>query len=191
MSIQTEIDRIAANVTAALAACADKGASVPSGSTSDDLAAIIAAIEAGGGGVSVAVGQFTLSEVQDNYTIEHNLGGIPDFGVCLNNPTYGAVTATRRTMWFYRKKTGTTTSWYQYNFYINSGVYGGSCMTDPTTTEEAIAAYTHSSLKMPVAWFDATESTIKVGCISGLAYYGLSNKGEYTWLLARGAGAIG
>lgn len=38
------------NVTAALAAIADKGVTVPDGSNSDSLAALIAAIEAGGGG---------------------------------------------------------------------------------------------------------------------------------------------
>lgn len=50
MSVQSEINRISGNVTAALAAIAEKGVSVPSGSKSDALAALIAAIEAGGGG---------------------------------------------------------------------------------------------------------------------------------------------
>lgn len=50
MSVQSEINRISGNVTAALAAIAEKGVSVPSGSKSDALAELIAAIEAGGGG---------------------------------------------------------------------------------------------------------------------------------------------
>lgn len=50
MSVQTQIDRISGNVTAALAAIAEKGVTVPDGSGSDALAALIAAIEAGGGG---------------------------------------------------------------------------------------------------------------------------------------------
>lgn len=72
MSVQTEIDRIAGNVTAALAACADKGADVPSGSTSDDLAAIIAAIEAGGGGGGpfAAWGTYTPAEDQTSTTFD-------------------------------------------------------------------------------------------------------------------------
>lgn len=81
MSIQTEIDRIAGNVTAALAACADKGADVPTGSTSDDLAAIIAAIEAGGGGgltldwcQTVLAGEFVPSEnITSDYIIETDM----------------------------------------------------------------------------------------------------------------------
>ena len=50
MSIQTQIDRISGNVSAALAAVAEKGVTVPDGSNSDALAELIASIEAGGGG---------------------------------------------------------------------------------------------------------------------------------------------
>lgn len=49
MSVQTQIDRISGNVSAALAAIAGKGVTVPDGSTSDALAELIASIEAGGG----------------------------------------------------------------------------------------------------------------------------------------------
>lgn len=48
MSIQTQIDRISDNVTAALSAIVEKGVTVPEGSTSDALAGLIASIEAGG-----------------------------------------------------------------------------------------------------------------------------------------------
>lgn len=50
MSVQSEITRLSDNVTAALAAIADKGVTVPDGSNSDSLAPLIASIEAGGGG---------------------------------------------------------------------------------------------------------------------------------------------
>ena len=50
MSIATDVARIKGNITAALAAIADKGVTVPDGSTSDALAGLIASIEAGGGG---------------------------------------------------------------------------------------------------------------------------------------------
>ena len=53
MSIQTQIDRISGNVSAALSAIAGKGVTVPDGSNSDALAELIASIEAGGGGDSV------------------------------------------------------------------------------------------------------------------------------------------
>ena len=50
MSVQAQIDRISSNVTAALAKIAEKGVAVPSMANSDDLAELIAAIEAGGSG---------------------------------------------------------------------------------------------------------------------------------------------
>lgn len=53
MSVQTEIDRISGNVTAALAAIAEKGVTVPDGSNSDALHELILSIQAGGGGDSV------------------------------------------------------------------------------------------------------------------------------------------
>ena len=54
MSVQSEITRLSDNVTAALAAIAGKGVTVPNGSNSNSLASLIAAIEAGGGGGGTA-----------------------------------------------------------------------------------------------------------------------------------------
>lgn len=48
MSIGEDMQRIKGNITAALAAIADKGVTVPDGSNSDALAGLIASIEAGG-----------------------------------------------------------------------------------------------------------------------------------------------
>ena len=48
MSIQTQIDRISGNVSAALSAIVEKGVTVPDGSTSDALAELITSIEVGG-----------------------------------------------------------------------------------------------------------------------------------------------
>ena len=66
MSIATDVSRIKGNITAALAAIADKGVTVPDGSTSDALASLIASIEAGGGGYNfdgnprwISSGEFT------------------------------------------------------------------------------------------------------------------------------------
>lgn len=62
MSIATDISRIKGNITAALGAIADKGVSVPDGSTSDALAELIASIEAGGGDVVLGEITFTSNE---------------------------------------------------------------------------------------------------------------------------------
>lgn len=53
MSIQSEITRIAGNVSDALAEIANKGVTVPVGSNSDDLATLIAQITGGGGSAIV------------------------------------------------------------------------------------------------------------------------------------------
>lgn len=50
MSISSEISRISGNVSDALTAIANKGVTVPAGSTSDDLADLIAQITSGGSG---------------------------------------------------------------------------------------------------------------------------------------------
>ena len=85
MSVQSEITRISGNVTAALAAIADKGVTVPDGSTSDALAPLIASIEAGGGGnVKLAIGTITPAEDKNYIEIEHGLGVVPNiaFLIC-------------------------------------------------------------------------------------------------------------
>lgn len=53
MSIQSEIDRISQNVSDSLDAVAAKGATVPTGSTSDDLPSLIASIPTSGAVESV------------------------------------------------------------------------------------------------------------------------------------------
>lgn len=63
MSVQSEITRLSGNVTAALSAIAGKGVTVPDGSNSDSLAALIESIQAGGGG-----GSFDLSNFMQNIT---------------------------------------------------------------------------------------------------------------------------
>ena len=85
MSVQTQIDRISGNVSAALAAIADKGVTVPDGSNSDALAELIASIEAGGGlptGLSkVAYGTVTPSYNVSSVKITHGLGVAPNFAI--------------------------------------------------------------------------------------------------------------
>lgn len=75
MSMQTEIDRISGNVSAALSAIAEKGVTVPDGSTSNTLAGLIASIEAGG--INAIAGTITVSSDVNNYELTHNLGEVP------------------------------------------------------------------------------------------------------------------
>lgn len=80
MSVQSEITRLSGNVSAALAAIAEKGVTVGSDANSDDLAALIASIEAGGGGVGdikITSGTYTPSEETERFVIEQDFGGTP------------------------------------------------------------------------------------------------------------------
>lgn len=77
MSIGTDVARIKGNINAALAAIADKGVTVPDGSTSDALADLIASIEAGGGVSGIAYGIYIPASTGKTHTIEHGLGVIP------------------------------------------------------------------------------------------------------------------
>lgn len=82
MSIGSDVARIKGNIAAALDAIADKGVTVPDGSTSDALASLIARIEAGGGGTNidwrgfpVLTGTFTPStDITSDYTISFQEG---------------------------------------------------------------------------------------------------------------------
>ena len=84
MSVQTQIDRISGAVSAALDALTEKGVTVPAGTKVDGLAALIAAIEAGGGsGGRMTSGFFTTSDdITSDIVITHGLGVKPYF-VCV------------------------------------------------------------------------------------------------------------
>lgn len=74
--MQTNLTTEQANITAALAALAEKGVEVPEGANSNALAGLIAAIEAGGGNFNS--GTYTPGETVDKtIRFTHSLGEIP------------------------------------------------------------------------------------------------------------------
>lgn len=75
--IKSVMDTEKLNVDAALVAIAAKGVNVGSGSNSDDLATLIAAIEAGGGGDVTATWGMITPASTSTVTIEHGLGKRP------------------------------------------------------------------------------------------------------------------
>ena len=92
MGIASDWARIKGNINAALSAIAEKGVTVPSGSTSDALAELIASIETGGGGSAsvfskVNTGTITpTADLQAYLDIRHSLGQMPD--VVIAYPEY-------------------------------------------------------------------------------------------------------
>lgn len=80
MSVQTEIGRLSGAKSAIAAAIADKGVDVPVGTKLDGMAALIAAIEAGGGGVKYTSAKFTPAsdiEIALGYTFNYEFGFVP------------------------------------------------------------------------------------------------------------------
>jgi hypothetical protein len=99
MSVQTQIDRISGAVQSALAALSEKGVEVPAGTKVDGLAALIAAIEAGGGsGGTAFLAEGTITATEDTgesttYEIETGLDNLNGCGFYLwveGLPTTGA-----------------------------------------------------------------------------------------------------
>ena len=82
MSIQTELSRIINAKAAIKAAIEGKGVTVPDGTLLDGMAALIEAIEAGGG--NFAIGTFTTTDdITSDVVINHNLGVKPKFIIVL------------------------------------------------------------------------------------------------------------
>lgn len=81
MGIAKDLSRVKSNITAALSAIADKGVTVPDGSTSDALAGLIASIEAGGG--KIFIEERTFASDATEATITHDLGELPSIMVQL------------------------------------------------------------------------------------------------------------
>lgn len=71
MSIVTEISRIKSAKSAIAAAIAGKGVTVPDGTMLDGMAALIEAIQAGGGG-NIVAGSFTPTSNMNTYKVNHN-----------------------------------------------------------------------------------------------------------------------
>ena len=85
MSIQTQIDRISGNVTAALSAIGEKGVTVPDGSNSNNLAELIAQISSGG--MTFTSGVYIPASESYSATITHDLGRKPDIFVIYKQST--------------------------------------------------------------------------------------------------------
>lgn len=78
MSIQTDLTRIKNAKAAIQTAIEGKGVTVPDGTLLDGMASLIESIEAGGS-AKIYKEKVTFSQDTKSYTIEHNLGVIPNF----------------------------------------------------------------------------------------------------------------
>lgn len=81
----TNANAVLENVTDALAAIAAKGVDI-SGMNSDNLAALIEALDTGG--ANLESGTFTLSSSKKTYTLTHGVGKTPNFALAILESTY-------------------------------------------------------------------------------------------------------
>ena len=178
MSIATDVSRIKGNITAALSAIADKGVTVPDGSTSDALASLIASIEAGGGGGKVACGTFRLSEAASNITIEHGLGVVPNLYALVQDISYGR---TKYTIYCSVYVPGYSCNGFYWGSSTTSLLFGRAAIdySGPAQTRETESDYDNKNV---AAAFNATEESVMFGKISGS--YMLSSY-PYYWILGR------
>lgn len=175
MSIQTEIDRISGNVSAALSAIVEKGVTVPDGSTSDALAELIASIEAGGGGYEVTYGVIT--PVGDNTTIswEHGLSKAPEFVLIFMGLGYRYTTFANSLRTFYKRNTSSIGNVNeQYDAYVTS-----------YSTSDIVHANSMSSGQSPFTVNDTTVTAneCNFGFLNAMKW--LSGK-PYYWICIAG-----
>lgn len=129
MSIQTELTRITNAKASIVAAVEGKGVTVPDGTLLDGMAALIEAIESGGGRVA----RGTWVQASDGYyhIITHNLGKVPELAVIWetngNSSAKGQclIGVTLTSISFYMKSTvtGNTGPYGQY-YSSNVGITG-------------------------------------------------------------------
>ena len=172
MSIQTELTRITNAKAAIKTAIEGKGVTVPSGTLLDGMAALIEAIEAGGG--NFATGTFTTTDdITSNVVINHNLGVKPKFIIvlCTDKPTY----------------TGSKANWlaFHYLYQYDSTFYGHKYQApNSSTIGFGNGAVSESGLGKTGAWYrvnvDETTFTLKQANISST--YGIGASKSFFWI---------
>lgn len=172
MSIQSEINRIKGNVTRSLAKIAAKGVTVPDGANSDNLEALIEAIQAGGG--KFATGTFiTTDDITSNIVITHNLGVKPKFIIVLSSHANAYTYSSPKLLSFF------------YLFAYSSKYYGFKYQSpDSSSASYTSELISGSAVGTSGGWYrcnvDETTMTLKQKAISST--YGIGASYEFFWL---------
>lgn len=121
MSIQSELTRLTDAKAAIKTAIEGKGVTVPDTTLLDSMAALIEAIEAGGG-AKYSYGSFTPSETTElttAYAIEHNSGFVPNvFIVVKSNSTFAQYSIRFAASFPYSLFTGGAIDYSSYSGYV-------------------------------------------------------------------------
>lgn len=129
MGIASDWARIKGNINAALAAIAEKGVTVPDGSTSDALHELILSIEAGGGNNEIKIdsGTFTPAEDVSTYAVEQSvqMDNVVMHALMPNLDGYGLTVAPINTAGYYIGYNIPGVGNRQIQAYFDRATYGG------------------------------------------------------------------
>ena len=172
MSIQSEIDRIVGGKTAIATAIEGKGVAVPEGTKIDGMAALVEAIEAGGG-YEITTGNIRPSETTTSLSWEHGLSTTPSLVL------------------IYLRKGGSLTKYmnvvrmsYQY---IDNTTQKQTTGIYAIATRNAAYAYLENSVSADDVPFEINETTVTAGScgyLSGTRDF-VANK-SYAWMCIAG-----
>ena len=172
MSIQTELTRLTNAKAAIKAAIEGKGVTVPDGTLLDGMAALIEAIQAGGG-YEITTGHFMPAETTTSLSWEHGLSTTPSLVLI-----------------YLRKGSSLTNSMnvvrmsYQYiNINTNTQQTGAYAIA----TRNAAYAYLENSVGANDVPFEINETTVTAGSCGylGVTRYFVANK-SYSWMCIAG-----
>lgn len=166
MSIQTELTRLTNAKAAIQAAIEGKGVTVPDGTLLDGMAALIDAIEAGGGGYEVSTGIITPSEAVSSISWEHGLSKAPNFVMVFIPTGYSFTTYANHARMYYKK--------YGYASSINEKIQP---YVSKSSTENLVCINTTTATDTPFI-IDSTTVT------AGECKYGASGTVR-TWVAGR------
>ena len=178
MSIQTELTRLTNAKAAIKTAIEGKGVTVPEGTKLDALAALIASIEAGGGGAKIITGEFTLDTVASGVLIEHNLSEVPNFAYyfALLAPSVSNQYQSYSTRFFAVYLDGI-----HYSYYVSGGVSNNSTKYSTKTDDISKIVSSSNSSGTYFAANSATNSKIIIGGNPSSNYGYFKNATTYKW----------
>lgn len=180
MSIQTELTRITNAKAAIKAAVEGKGVTVPDGTLLDGMAALIEAIEAGGGGLEynrlypAATGTFTVTERtafsnDSPYILQHDAGVIPILVTIISNGMKSQGDLDALAMW--------RTRHYSANYYDKSRTTVLSVRRGSTSSSLIRNLVTESGSAKADLW---SAQSVPVFCYNTTLYF---NAGKnYSWI---------
>ena len=179
MSIQSELTRLTNAKAAIKTAIEGKGITVPSDTLLDGMAALIDAIEAGGGRAKIITGEFTLDTVESGVSVEHNLSEVPNFAYyfALLAPTVSNQLEDNSTTRFF----AIYLDGVHYSYYVSGGASNKATKYRAYTYDISKIVSEHNSSGVYCAANSATNSTIIIGGCPSTSYGRFKNATTYKW----------